>query len=116
VISVSAIARPALNVAGDNFGRMADRLGARERIKTLLRVAALEGRKNLVLSALGCGAFKNPPRAVAELFRHVLCEEEFSGRFQGIWFSILDRAGSDNYNIFAEVLAGVEAEPECEVS
>lgn len=109
VISVSAIARPSLNAARDDFARKADRLDTRERIRTLLRVAALEGRRNLVLSALGCGAFENPPRAVAELFRHVLCESEFIGRFQGIWFAIFDRAqGSCNYDIFKEVLGEME--------
>ena len=85
-----------------------DREDTRERIRTVLRVAAAEGRKNLVLSALGCGAFKNPPRAVAVLFRDVLREREFGGRFEGIWFSVIERSGSGNYEVFNQILDGME--------
>ena len=73
----------------------------------MLRVAAREGKKNLVLSALGCGAFRNPPKAVAKLLKEVLKEKEFGGRFEGIWFSIMDRKGSRNYDIFRKVLDGL---------
>ena len=62
VISVAAIVRPPLNFSGTDFARTEDRDDTRERIRSLLRVAALEGKKNLVLSALGCGAFRNPPK------------------------------------------------------
>src|SRR5277367_3533391 len=88
VISVAAIARPRLNGSGKDFERKADKEDTRERILTLLRVAAFEGKKNLVLGALGCGAFKNPPKAVATLFREVLRNGEFGGRFDGIWFAV----------------------------
>ena len=108
VISVAAISRPDLNAAGDDFKRKSDREDARKRIRTVLRVAALERRKNLVLGALGCGAFKNPPKVVARLFKDVLGEKEFSGRFEGIWFSVIERAGSENYEIFKEALDGME--------
>ena len=80
----------------------------KERIRTVLRVAWLEGKKNLVLAAMGCGAFKNPPRHVAELFREVLAGEEFRGRFEGIWFGVIERAGTGNYAIFKEVLDELE--------
>ena len=77
---------------------------AREKIKSLLSVEVTEGKKNLVLSALGCGAFRNPPQAVAHLFKEVLQDGEFRGKFQGVWFSVLARGGSRNYDIFREVL------------
>jgi len=108
VISVAAIARPRLNGSGKDFEQKADKEDTRERIRTLLRVAAVEGRKNLVLGALGCGAFKNPPRAVAMLFRDVLKSREFSGRFDGIWFSVIEKSGSENFEVFKEVLDGME--------
>jgi uncharacterized protein (TIGR02452 family) len=107
VISVAAIVRPPLNASGTDFARRQDREETRERIRTLLRVAAREGKTNLVLSALGCGAFSNPPKAVANLFKEVLKEKEFRRRFQGIWFSILDRKGSRNYEIYRKVLDGL---------
>ena len=79
-----------------------------EKIRTVLRIAAIEQRRNLILGALGCGAFKNPPKAVANLFKDVLCESEFTGRFEGIWFAVVDRKGSDNFKIFRKVLHGMQ--------
>ena len=107
VISVAGLFRPPTTEDGMEFLRGEDRADARGRIRTVLRVAAIEGKKNLVLSALGCGAFRNPPLAVAILFREVLQEGEFRGRFEGVWFSILDRKGSSNYDIFRSVLQGL---------
>jgi len=104
VISVAALFRPPQTEDGTDFLYGEDRMKAKEKIKSLLRVAATEGKKNLVLSALGCGAFRNPPQAVAHLFKEVLQDGEFRGRFQGVWFSVLDRRGSRNYDIFREVL------------
>ena len=81
----------------------------KERIRTVLRVAWLEGKRNLVLAAMGCGAFKNPPRQVAGLFRGVLIgEEEFRGRFEGVWFAVIERGGTGNFAIFKDVLDGFE--------
>ena len=80
----------------------------RERIRTILRIAVLEGRKNLVLGAFGAGAFLNPPKAVAGLFKSVLLEEEFKRRFEGVWFAVIEIKGTENYNIFKEVLDGLE--------
>ena len=104
VVSAAAIFHPQVDESGMEFARAEDREDTRERIKSVVRVAALEGKRNLVLSALGCGAFRNPPMAVAQLFKEVLTDSEFQGRFQGIWFSILDRKGSQNYQIFRQVL------------
>lgn len=107
VISVAAITRPLLNESGTDFALHENKEDMRERIRTVLRVAALERKKNLVLSALGCGAFRNPPEAVAKLMKEVLREKEFSGRFEGIWFSVMDRRGSGNYDIFRKALDGL---------
>ena len=108
VISAAAIFQPRVDQTGMAFARTKDRDEMRERIKTVVRVAVLEGKRNLVLSAFGCGAFRNPPMGVAQLFREVLTDPEFQGRFQGIWFSILDRSGSENYQIFQHVLDGLQ--------
>jgi uncharacterized protein (TIGR02452 family) len=103
VISVAAVFRPPLSIFGNDFARMEDKEEMRARIKTLFRVIVWSGKKSLVLSALGCGAFRNPPEAVAQLFKEVLQEDEFCGRFQGIWFAILDRRGSRNFQAFGKV-------------
>jgi uncharacterized protein (TIGR02452 family) len=107
IISIAAIARPPLNASGTDFARRNDKEYTREQIKTMLRVAAWEGKGYLVLSAFGCGAFRNPPHTVARLFREVLQDVEFVGRFQAIYFAIMDRRDSQNYEIFKDVLGGL---------
>lgn len=107
IISIAAIARPSLNSSGTDFARRNDREDTREQIKTMLRVAALEGKGYLVLSAFGCGAFRNPPEAIAGLFREVLQDVEFVGRFEAIYFAIMDRKGTRNYEIFNNMLGGL---------
>ena len=61
----------------------------------------------LVLSAFGCGAFENPPRHMAELFKCVLQEDEFRNRFAEIVFAILKRDETENkkgnYESFRDV-------------
>lgn len=81
--------------------------GVKNKIRTILRIACDRGQRNLVLGALGCGAFRNPPEHVAELFRDVLCECEFSGAFKKICFAVKtdhnSRQGT-NFNAFHKVL------------
>lgn len=57
-----------------------------------------------ILGALGCGVFGNPPKRVAQIFRKVVLEEEFAGRFDEIIFAILDTRGSKNSQVFQELL------------
>jgi uncharacterized protein (TIGR02452 family) len=106
IVSVAAIFQPPWDQAG-GFARVEDQEEMRERIKTVLRVAVLEGKRNLVLGALGCGIFRNPPLGVAQLFKEVLTDSECLGAFEGVWFAIMDRAGSRNFQIFSQVLEGV---------
>jgi uncharacterized protein (TIGR02452 family) len=111
VISVPAINQPAL-VDTPEGPRIVPRLvePSREKIRIILRVGALQGHNALVLSAFGCGAFRNPPRHMAELFRDVLREAEFTGRFERIVFAIVDdhNAGRE-HNVDGNVKAFVEA-------
>lgn len=108
VISVAAIANPRLKPSGRGYARKEEKLDMTEKIRSLLRIAALENKKNLVLGALGCGAFRNPPHSVAKIFKAVLGEAEFTGRFEGIWFSVIERSGSENYKIFKDTLDGMQ--------
>ena len=48
-------------------------------IRTILRIAYNNGQRRLVLGAFGCGAFANPPKHVAQLFKQVFDEPEFQG-------------------------------------
>ena len=60
------------------------------KIRAILRIAAHHDQADLVLSAFGCGAFRNPPQHMAELFRAVLVEAEFDGVFRRVTFAVID--------------------------
>lgn len=110
LIAVAGMNRPEL-VYEDGETRIAPHLveGIKNKIRTILRIAQDNGQRNLILGALGCGAFRNPPKHVAELFRLVLCEAEFSHAFQRITFAIKsdhNSNGSTNFNAFFKVLNG----------
>jgi len=90
VISVAAIRRPTICAAPgmhagnahtgqSRFKHAADRLLTKEKIRLVLRIAAREKHELLVLGALGCGAFRNPPADFAMRWSEVLDEEEFKG-------------------------------------
>ena len=89
IISVSGVVRPDIN---KKTGLMEEKYSSitKKKIRTILRIAADNGHKKLVLGALGCGAFKNPPKHVAILFKEVLKEDEFSRVFEEICFAILE--------------------------
>jgi uncharacterized protein (TIGR02452 family) len=108
VISVAAVEMPRLTPEKDDYANEEDRESTRERIKAILRIAAMNGKRNLVLGALGAGAFGNPPKAVARIFKETFQEEEFTGRFEGVWFAVIERGGSENYSVFKEILDGME--------
>lgn len=58
------------------------------RLRLILQTAAGKGHDAVVLGAMGCGAWGNPPRAVARVFARVL--PEFNGVFKKIVIAILD--------------------------
>jgi uncharacterized protein (TIGR02452 family) len=63
----------------------------RNKIRTIFRMGVEHGKDALVLGAFGCGAYKLPCDAVAELFRQVSEEPEFAGKFRLLVFAILER-------------------------
>ena len=63
----------------------------RNKIRTIFRMGVEHGKDALVLGAFGCGAYKLPCDAVAELFRQVMDEPEFAGKFRLLVFAILER-------------------------
>lgn len=75
----------------------------KNKIRLILQVAYKRGHDSLVLGALGCGAWRNPPRHVAEIFKSVL--DEYIGAFQEVVFACFDTTPEpNNYTIFQEVL------------
>lgn len=108
MIAVAGINQPdTITVDGQErlTAKMVD--GTKNKIRTIFRIACEQGQRNLVLGALGCGAFKNPPEHVAELFRDVINEEEFAGAFLRLCFAVKSSHSSGhgrNYNAFKKVL------------
>lgn len=69
--------------SGDSFRRKAMRLNYINRIRSIAYVAMMNGYDSIVLGPLGCGAFKNDPRVIADLFYQVFVVE-FNGVFKHI--------------------------------
>ena len=97
-------------------GQIADHHVAviKNKIRTILRIGLRHGHDALVLGALGCGAFRNPPRHVARIFHEVFEEGEFEQRFRLLAFAILDDHNAHrrhnpegNYLPFAEEFRGM---------
>jgi uncharacterized protein (TIGR02452 family) len=74
--------------------------GTAEKIRNMLRTLAKEGHEEIVLSAFGCGAFKNNPKVVAGIFKDIFNEKEFLGRFKAVHFAILNsQSETDQANV-----------------
>lgn len=97
-IAVPAIRRPQL----DNYAEQLDYADEDERklmankIDLIFRYAVLEEIDSM--GALGCGAFRNPPHAVRDLFQHAL--DRYAPYFKKIVFAVLSRDDNLNYQIF----------------
>lgn len=91
VVSVAAISNPPLDSINDEYF-IANELiePSKEKIRTILRIGGTFNHDCLVLSAFGCGAFRNPPNHMASLFKDVFSEPEFKNRFQLVVFAIID--------------------------
>ncbi len=75
------------------------------RIRIMLRIAAKNRHKNLVLGAWGCGAFGNKPEDVSNYFKKVLIDEEYGRCFDEICFAIYGKTEGKNIRVFRERFA-----------
>jgi uncharacterized protein (TIGR02452 family) len=62
--------------------------GMMRKMKIMLNMCLENHHYNVVLSAFGCGAYRNPPKNVARCFKKVVTE--FNGLFDNIIFAIID--------------------------
>ncbi|KAM9874751.1 mitochondrial chaperone [Verticillium dahliae] len=118
VLSIAALRNPTTRkvrlqtIAGAEerieFADPRDRDVTKGKMRLCLRMAAAKSHGLLVLGALGCGAFHNPPGEVARCWREVLGENEFAG---GWWtdvvFAVLDTRSEGNYEVFDDVVGGM---------
>ena len=87
-IAVAGINRPALASPERIAPELVEPI--KNKIRTIFRIGLLHGHDSLVLGALGCGAFRNPPSHIARLFHEVMEEKEFKNKYRLLLFAILD--------------------------
>ena len=111
-ITVAGMNRPDLTPSGMIAHHHVEPI--KNKIRTIYRIGLTHGHDALVLGALGCGAFCNPPRHVARLFHEVIEEPEFKNRYKKIVFAILDDHNAHqshnpegNFKPFKEEFAGM---------
>lgn len=114
-VSVAAIRGPAVekDIGGiERYKHAGDRDIMKEKMRVVLRVAAVKGHRVLVLGALGCGAFANPRGEVVECWKEVFSESEFQGGWwERIVYAVMEpggtKDGGGNYGEFFRGLDGV---------
>ena len=93
-ISVPGMNKPELTSDGMIVDSLVEPI--KNKIRTILRIGLENGHDALVLGALGCGAFRNPPKHIARLFHEVIEESEFANRYKLLLFAILEDHNSHN--------------------
>jgi len=89
-IAMPAYKDPILNSQDPQFLNDEFAQKTKQKMRIILHIASENRHNAVVLSAMGCGAYKNPPRHVAKLFDEVLNEVEFKGLFREVIFAIVD--------------------------
>ncbi len=115
-VSVAAIRDPDIvrDTAGkERYRRSGDRDTMKEKMRVVLRIAALTRHRVLVLGALGCGAFGNPNVEVAQCWKEVFEEREFGGGWwETVVFAVMEVGGhtdgDGNFGVFWRTLDKVE--------
>jgi len=78
------------------------------KVRLIVQIAKKKGISHLVLGALGCGAYRNPPEEVAKIFRQVICGDRKRPGVTGIEeivFAIFD--DGENLRVFKKVFQDV---------
>lgn len=115
-VSVAAIRDPDIvrDTAGmERYRRSRDRDTMKEKMRVVLRIAALTRHRRLVLGALGCGAFGNPNVEVAQCWKEVFEERDFGGGWwETVVFAVMEEGGhtdgDGNFGVFWRALDRVE--------
>jgi len=114
VISVAAIKFPEVVKGAEGkwvYDFQQDREDMVMKVRLIFQVAKQKGVRRLVLGALGCGAYRNPPEEVAKIFKKVIFGDRKRGPVEGIEevvFAIFD--DGENLRTFREVFKEDSAE------
>lgn len=111
VVSMAALRNPTLTEDGKLTKQ--DYEITKEKIRDILYYSYIGTNDAVVLGALGCGAYKNPPEEVARACKEVINEKQFEGCFRKIVFAIFDDHNSrkahnprGNFIPFKEIIEG----------
>jgi uncharacterized protein (TIGR02452 family) len=113
--TVAVITAPGIRMPILKDGKMTndDMELLRRKIRMILNIAYKHNHKCVVLGAMGCGAWRNPPKCVAKCFKEVL--PEYDGMFRCILFAVLKvpqneyliktvNKHTSNYRIFKNII------------
>ena len=96
VISVAPIRRPKLDESGMDYSFSQEKELMKEKMRTVLRIAATWQHKDICMGAFGSGpGFRNPVHQLASMWRDILfTEPEFQGVFTNVVFAIESMSSS----------------------
>lgn len=101
-LAIAAIRNPKLVL--DTTGNLCyandvDVVTMQEKINTIFKIAIKHQHHDLILGALGCGVFNNPPKQVATMFKQAIAK--YGCYFKTIGFAILTRKPKEDANFQA---------------
>lgn len=70
-----------------------------EKIETIFKYALHNKNKNLILGAIGCGVFSNPPMEIISMYN--ICITKYNGYFENIIFAVKS-IRDNNFKLFNE--------------
>lgn len=108
-LAVAAIRHPKLKILSDEsetYSNVFDTKIMQNKIDMIFKVAIKHGHKQLVLGALGCGAFRNPAEEVALMFKKSIAK--YSNYFTTIGFAVLSGPKNPNFQIFQNIVGNQE--------
>lgn len=106
VITCAAIKKPKLNSNRRLYYK--DKEIVRRKIRSMFRMAQMNGNDAIVLGAWGCGAYQNPIEDIATIFKKELARPCYKGVFKRIVFAIYGTttSGAIKREAFRSVLSG----------
>ncbi|KAL8668059.1 MAG: hypothetical protein Q9202_000037 [Teloschistes flavicans] len=104
VISVAPVRRPKLDESGTGYSFVQEREIMKDKMRSVLRVAAYHQRHDLCMGAFGVGpGFRNPVSQVASMWKELLFDEvEFRGVFANVVFAIEKNADNTSKDGFTD--------------
>lgn len=102
LLACAAVRKPNTTVDADGnliYRNPIHREIMQQKINDIFQIAYVEGYETLVLGALGCGAYGNPPGEVTQIFLD--CLERYRNCFKRVVFAVYSKK-DDNYEWFKQ--------------